>query len=157
MQWASIPAAVTATWFVAGTVPRLALPATVLTCAWIVLAGILYDWGWQVVTTSAIPCCLLTILGTRLVLRRWDSGTMPSLARLTARVTLIWLVLAPLADWIVTHLGGPTLDFYTTEAVGDDLRFYLGWCLGLFVAPNPVPDDEADEPRGGSSRSQTAP
>jgi hypothetical protein len=147
MQWASIPAAVTACWFVAGTRPRLAIPATVLACAWIVAAGILYDWGWQVVTTSAIPCCLLTILGTRKVLQRWNSGTIPSLARLTARVTLTWLILAPAADWMVTWLGGPSLDFYSAAAVGDDLRFYLGWCLGLFVAPNPVPD-EAPAARG---------
>jgi hypothetical protein len=143
LQWASIPAAVTAAWFVAGTWPRLAVPATVLTCVWIVAAGILYEWGWQVVTTSAIPCCLLAVLGTRRVLRRWDRETIPALARLAAMITFGWLILAWVADAIIIRLGGPSLDFYSTEAAGDDLRFYIGWCLGLFVAPNPVPDREA--------------
>jgi hypothetical protein len=139
-EWASIPAAVTAGWFVAGTSRRLALPAVGFACAWIVAVGALYGWGWPVVATTAAPCCLIALLGTRAVLRRWDAGTFPALAKLTACVAGGWMVLAVLIEVGAEHVGlGYRL--YTPDAFYDDLRFYLGWSLGLSVAPNPVSED----------------
>ena len=141
-EWASIPAAVTAAWFVAGTSRRLALPAVGLACAWIVAVGYLYGWGWLVVATTAAPCCLIALLGTRAVLRRWDASTFPALAKLTAGVAGGWLVLAWLTGAAVGHVGSPGFQLYTPDAFYDDLRFYLGWALGLSVAPNPVPEGD---------------
>ncbi len=140
-EWASIPAAVTAAWFVAGTSRRLALPATGLACVWIVVVGHAYGWGWPIVATSAVPGFLIALLGSRVVLRHWDAKTIPELAQLTAWVAGGWMLLA----WGIQAGSGmiesPGFQIYTPEAFYEDLRFYLGWCLGLLVAPNPVPDD----------------
>jgi len=144
VEWSSIPAAVTAAWFVAGTWRRLAIPALVLAAAWIVAVGIVYAWGWQIVTTSAIPGILLLLLGTRIVLRRWDGGTFQALATLTACLTFGWVAVAWLANGLAMHFAGPGAEVYARAAVGDDLRFYLGWSLGLFVAPNPVRESVRD-------------
>ena len=135
-EWASIPAAVTAAWFAAGTSRRLALPAAGLACAWIVAVGFVYDWGWRVVATTAAPCCLIALLGTRAVLRRWDMSTFPALAKLTACVAGGWLVLAWLTETGARLVGSQGFQLYTPDAFYDDLRFYLGWSLGLSVASN---------------------
>ncbi|MGG5817483.1 hypothetical protein [Falsiroseomonas sp. HW251] len=141
LEWAAIPAAVTAAWFVAGSWRRAAVPAVALVGAWTVATGIHFDWGWPVTLTSAVPCTLLAGLGARIALRRWDASTFPALARLTAWVTGGWLVFAWAADAVATSLGGARLDFYASDALDDDLRFYLGWTLGLFVAPDPIVED----------------
>jgi hypothetical protein len=101
--------------------------------------------GWQVVAMNAVPCCLIALLGTRVVLRRWDANTFPALAKLTAGVAGGWLVLAWLTQAGFGHVGGLGLQLYAPDALYvdfyDDLRFYLGWSLGLSVVPNPVPED----------------
>jgi hypothetical protein len=91
------------------------------------------------VATTAVPCCLIVLLGARVVVRRWDSGTFPTLAKLTAGVAGGWMMLAWLADLGAWQMGGPGSQLYAPDAFYDDLRFYLGWSLGLSVAPNPVP------------------
>lgn len=139
-EWASIPAAVTAAWFVAGTARRLALPAAGLACAWIILIGHLYGWGWPIVVTSAVPGFLIALLGTGIVLRHWDAGTVPALAQLTGWVAGGWLLLAWALQAGSEMIDSPGLQLYTPESFYDDVRFYLGWCLGLLVAPNPVPE-----------------
>jgi hypothetical protein len=139
-QWSSVPAAVTAAWILAGTARPLAVPATVLACIWCFAVGIIYRWGWELVLTSALPCSLLAILGTRRVLRGWDSTTIPALAKIAAATAGAMVLLMLLLDLVASRIGGPSLDFYADAAFHDDLRFYLGWCLGLYVAPNPVPD-----------------
>lgn len=136
-EWSSIPAAVTAAWFAVGAWPRLALVAGGLACAWILAVGVLYYWGWQVVATTAVPCILIALLGVRLVRHRWDAGSFPALARLTATVAAAWLALAWLVEILAGHAGATGWGLYAPDAYYDDLRFYLGWSLGLAVAPNP--------------------
>ncbi|QCO04604.1 hypothetical protein [Azospirillum argentinense] len=142
-EWASIPAAVTAAWFVSGTSRRLALPATGLACVWIVFIGHSYGWGWPIVVTSAVPGFLIALFGSRVVLRRWDASTIPMLAQLTAWVAGGWMLLAWGIQAGSELIDSPGLQLYTPEAFYEDLRFYLGWCLGLSVAPNPVPENGA--------------
>ena len=87
--------------------------------------------------TTAVPCILIALLGIRLVRRRWGAGSFPALARLTATVAAAWLALAWLVEILAGHAGATGWRFYTPDAYYDDLRFYLGWSLGLAVAPNP--------------------
>ncbi len=155
-EWASIPAAVTAAWFVAGTARRFALPAAGLACAWILIIGHLYGWGWPIVATSAAPGFLIALLGTRIVLRHWDANTFPALAKLTAWVAGGWMLLAWGIQAGSQVIGNPGLQLYTPEAFSDDLRFYLGWCLGLSVAPNPVPEHEPEKPKPDSGPRQAS-
>ncbi|HTH49451.1 MAG TPA: hypothetical protein VMB21_18180 [Candidatus Limnocylindria bacterium] len=138
-EWAAIPAVVTAAWLVAGMRHPLALPAAGLACVWVVAVGFLHGWGWPNVLTTAVPSCLIAVLGARLAVRRWDAGTFAALAGLTASVSGGWLALAWLADLSSHRLGGPGgIPLYASHTFYEDVRFYLGWSLGLAVAPNPV-------------------
>ena len=56
-----------------------------------------------------------------------------------------WLVLAWLTEagaGGAGRLGSPGFRLYAPDVFYDDLRFYLGWSLGLSVAPNPVPEED---------------
>jgi hypothetical protein len=53
-----------------------------------------------------------------------------------------WLVLAWLTEAGAGRLGSPGFRLYAPDVFYDDLRFYLGWSLGLSVAPNPVPEED---------------
>ena len=141
-EWAAIPAVVTAAWLVAGMRHKLALPAAGLACAWVVAVGFLYGWGLPNVVTTAVPSCLVALLGARIAVRRWDAGTFAALAGLTASVGGGWLALAWLADAGAHRLGGPGgILLYAPHTFYEDVRFYLGWSLGLAVAPNPVAEE----------------
>ena len=96
----------TVAWFAAGASRGRALPAASLACAWIVTTGLLDGWGWPVVATTAGPSCLIALLGARIAVRRWNRGTFPALAGLTASVAGGWLALAWLADAGARHFGG---------------------------------------------------
>jgi len=62
---------------------------------------------------------------------------------LTASVACCWFVLAWLAPACVRLLGIADLHLYTWTAFFEDFRFFLGWAVGLVVAPNPVPKEAA--------------
>ena len=138
LQWACVPAAVTVAWFAAAGAPRAALPAAVLTAAWAVGAGYLFGWRPVVVVATAVPAFALALLGARLTARRWDEGTFPALARLTASIAVAWLALLCLVRFAADLLGWPISEVYETAQVLEDLRFYLGWTLGVMLAPDPV-------------------
>lgn len=138
LQWASVPAAVTATWFVAARAPRLLLPMTALVVAWTLAVGYLFAWRPLVVAATLLPAITIAVAGGRLAARRWDAATLPALAGLTARVAAGWLVLICLARLAAAAVGWPMSEFYGTGQILEDARFYLGWWLGLSLAPNPV-------------------
>jgi hypothetical protein len=138
-EWASIPFVVTAAWFIAPMRRWIASLAAVLACAWIVAIGAYYGWDWHVIVTTAVPCCVISVLGCWLVSRQWDHTTFPVLAGLTASVAGLWFVLAWLVPGCARLLGMPDFHLYTSAGFFEDVRFFLGWALGLAVAPNPVP------------------
>lgn len=140
-EWASLPAAVMSAWFLANAQRRLAYPALSLACLWCVGAGVLYAWRWQVVVATAIPCCLIALVGTRAVLAGWTPKTVSTLAKIVGAVAVCWLPLVWVVGWVVNHAGYPNFQFYEPAQLAEDARFYLGWALGLCLAPNPVTED----------------
>ena len=148
-EWASIPAAIMLSWFAAGLSRRLAWPAAGLACVWIAAAGFAYGWLFKEVMATAIPCCIIALAGTKVVLRGWRDGTIPALAGVIAYVAISWLALSCAFVALAGHAGDARA-FYTFDQIWEDARFYLGWFLGLSVAPNPRLERLASsgQPRG---------
>jgi hypothetical protein len=138
-EWALIPFAVTLAWFGARVGGRAAVLAGILAGAWVVAVGLHYEWAWRDIVTTALPCFAIIALGTRFVAQRWDDETFLHLALLTAVVAAGWFALAWLAQGGAWLFGASDFRIYSGDRFWEDLRFYLGWSLGLAVAPNPVP------------------
>ena len=139
LEWASVPAAVTAAWLVASASRRFAYPATGVACAWTLAAGFVWGWTWPDVVTTTTAGWLIALLGTRKVLRGWDAGSIPALARIVFVTSLTCVASILLAQAAAGWASGDVFEFYTVSQAYEDMRFYLGWFLGLSIAPDPVP------------------
>src|SRR5258708_193650 len=142
-EWALIPFAVTLAWFGARAGGWVAVLAGILAGVWVVAVGLHYEWAWRDIVTTALPCFAIIAIGTRLVAQRWDDETFLHLALLTAGVAAGWLALAWLAQGAAWLFGATGFPIYSLERFWEDFRFYLGWSLGLAVAPNPVQEERA--------------
>ena len=58
--------------------------------------------------------------------------------RLTAIIASLWLVAAGLVQLALSLFAPKTWYVYTWIEYTIDFRFYLGWVIGLAVAPRPV-------------------
>ena len=137
-EWASLPAAIMVAWFLGHVRGRWAYPALCLACLWSVVAGILYGWPWLEVIVTAIPCCVIALLGTRIIHDHRTPWRVFALARVVGVVGAGWLCFIWAMGWIGARGGYPALEVYSPAQLAEDARFYLGWFLGLCVAPNPA-------------------
>lgn len=119
LQWAAIPFFITITWMAARG------PAWL---GWIVAAGtiiagylidVAYGWGSRAVLTSLIPAIFILIAGRV--------------------IALTWLVLTGLLQTLLWLAHVDAFRIYEKSEFWSDLRFYIGWVTGLFVAPAFVP------------------
>ena len=153
LEWTSVPAAVTAAWLVASASRRFAYAAAGVACAWTLATGFVWGWTWpDVVTTSAVGC-LVALLGARVVLRGWDKDSLPALARIVAVTSVTCLASVLLVQAAAGWVSGRAFEFYTLSQAYEDLRFYLGWFLGLSFAPDPVPHGQAGHGQAGHGQS----
>lgn len=139
VEWASVPAAVTAAWLVASGRHSFGFGAAVSACIWTVAVGFYFGWTWQDLIMTAVNGCLIVVIGTRRVMRGWDAGTVPALARIVGTVSLACVASTLLIQAAAGWVRGQEIEFYAPAQAYEDLRFYLGWFLGLSVAPDPVP------------------
>ncbi len=97
------------------------------------IAGWLFSWDAISVISTAIPA--LTILG----LGYWqgDSPRLRHHAGMVLWVAAAWLLAALGIDEILGRLGLARFDLYDPPSFWVDARFYLGWALGLLIAPPP--------------------
>jgi len=130
--WAIVPSAVTLAWLSAGSW-RLHASLLVVAALSPGVAGWLFSWSWTNIITTELPCAAILILGLRETVRRLEGNPFPACARVVAIVSVSWLVLAILIDAL--HLVRPPL--YVSDEFWIDVRFYLGWAIGLMVAPFP--------------------
>ena len=151
LQWALVPFGVTLAWFGARSGRAMRWSSATLAVLWAVAVGWYYEWGWRGTIMVALPCALITALGVRRIAREWTPDTFPRLAIGTGLVVALF-VSAALAVQIVLTLARVTAwHVYTLGDLFEDLRFYLGWVLGLAIAPNPVPAGRRAPPRDLSS------
>jgi hypothetical protein len=138
LEWATIPLIVTVSWFVAHDGWRTALLAASVACLWTVATGFVFGWPSLNIVTTAVPCCVIAAAGCLAAAHRWDEGTFTRLAAIVAVVATIWLGFAALAAPVFRLIGWAEPTLYTWHDFREDARFYLGWAIGLAVAPNPV-------------------
>jgi hypothetical protein len=138
LEWACIPLAVTMAWFSARTNGWLRYLAGGAAAVWVVGAGWYYDWPVREIFVTSIPCVALIPLGQTYVARRWDENTFRNLAVGLSALSVLWLAITLLVQAALPAMGIAGGFLYESGDVSEYLRFYLGWALGLALAPNPV-------------------
>lgn len=142
LQWAVIPFAITVAWLGARSKLWITLPLTIMAVLVIFLTGRCFEWSTRDIMTTAIPCMVILAGGYVSVRRRWDRLTFRRCARVTAFMALGWLAVSGMLQvgLSVGHIG--TFKVYEWTEFGVDFRFYVGWVLGLIVAPSLVREEQ---------------
>jgi len=140
LQWALVPFVVTLAWFGARRGRPVRWYGAALAVLWAGAVGWHYGWGWRSTVMSALACALITVFGIRRLAGDWSPDTFRKLAFGTGLVVLGFVSAALVVQGILRLAGVTAWHVYTFGDLCEDLRFYLGWVLGLLIAPNPVPD-----------------
>ncbi len=135
-EWAFVPFAVTLAWLNVWH-HWLRVPMGVIGGASSLLAGWLFSWPLQSVITTCIPCLAILGFGYRRLLQEPGEHEFGGYARLVALVAMTWFAAALLFDAALRfrHADYPAL--YNATDFWADVRFYVGWSLGLMLAPWP--------------------
>ena len=143
---AIVPFAVTLAWLAVCN-RWLAVPMGIIGGASAGIAGWLFSWSAQEVIATTIACLLILGLGYRQVMGGPGRDLFARCARYVALVAAIGLAAALLlrAAFHIFNIGQFSL--YSTSLLWLDARFYLGWTLGLLLAPSPYAAADAAEAR----------
>jgi hypothetical protein len=136
LEWAFVPFAVTLAWL---SVRHrwLRVPMGVFGGASSLLCGWLFDWPLQSVITTCIPGLVILGIGYRRLLRQPGEREFAPYARLVGLVAAAWLAAVGLFDAALTFYQADFLAIHDATDFWTDMRFYIGWVLGLMLAPWP--------------------
>lgn len=138
LQWAWIPFVVTIAWLCARQKWWIALPVLMLALAAIVSVGFVFDWYANDIFTTTVPC-VCVLFGGFYVMRKYDGQKAFLLCTVTtAVIALIWLVSMGFLQAMLSLFAAKPLHIYTWGEYTIDFRFYVGWVIGLMVAPVPT-------------------
>ncbi len=135
--WSIVPFAVTLAWLSVRWGRWPAVPIGIAAAASSYIAGWLFSWSLHDVMTTAIPCLLILARGYPRMWRSPERRGFLRCARTVAIIGTAWLVFAAVLDAGLTLFHASQFDLYTSENFWIDARFYLGWTLGLMLAPFP--------------------
>jgi hypothetical protein len=135
LQWAAIPFAITVAWIAARARPWIAWSVALAVVVVGYLTALVFDWSLQTLFTSAVPCLLILAGGCLSARRQWDAHTFQRCARVTAVIALAWLVLAGAVQVVLNLAHVKAFALYGWSDFWTDFRFYVGWVIGLVVAP----------------------
>jgi hypothetical protein len=135
-EWAFVPFAVTLAWLSVWH-RWLRVPMGIFGATSSLLALWLFGWQLQSVVTTSIPCLTILGLGYRRTLQEPGEHGFTRYAGLVALVATVWFVAALLFDAALTFYGADHLTLYDATDFWTDVRFYIGWVLGLVLAPWP--------------------
>jgi len=113
----------------------LAVPLGVIAAASPGLAGWLFSWPLHEVMTTAVPCWLILGFGYRQLAKAADQHGFARIWRIVALVGALWLAGTMLIDAALGLFQAAPWKLYETRLLFIDLRFYLGWTIGLALAP----------------------
>ncbi|MCX5514870.1 hypothetical protein [Kaistia algarum] len=134
--WAIVPFCVALAW--QGARHRwFVMPTGLIGAASPFIAGLLFDWDIKTIVATAIPCLLIQFLGYRRLTGFPDDGAFARCAPVVAGVAAAWLLAALIFDAVATALHADWPRLYSLHDLLVDARFYLGWALGLVLAPFP--------------------
>jgi hypothetical protein len=134
--WAMVPFFVAVAW--QGARSRwLAVPTGIVGASSAAVAGWLFAWGPQTVISTTLPCLLIQYFGYRQIARQPMRDAFARCAPVVACVAAAWLLAASLFDALLSIFGLDWLKLYDFPDWLVDVRFYLGWAIGLLLAPFP--------------------
>jgi hypothetical protein len=144
LQWACIPFAVTLAWFVARLGRAAAWVGGALTIGWTVAIGWFFEWAPRDIIMVVIPTLMVVVLGARYVRAEWSRQIFRRIAIGASVIFACFTFSALAAQGVLWLCGVRSWHIYTLAEFSSDIRFYLGWSLGLMIAPNPVAASQND-------------
>jgi hypothetical protein len=140
LQWAAIPFFITLAWLAARGPKWLIWTAAAIALVAGYLTAVAFEWQARVLLTTIIPALAILIAGCLIVREHWDTTTFGRCARATAVIALTWLVLTGALQAALWLANVQAFRIYERSELWSDLRFYIGWVIGLFVAPPVIPE-----------------
>ena len=137
-QWSSIPFMVTVAWLCTRRAPWIRWTTLLLASGMVFSLGFISEWSLRDTFTTAIPCACILFAGFTVMRRHPTQLALSRCMRLTALIASIWLVTAGVVQLALSLFAPKTWYAYTWIEYTIDFRFYLGWVIGLAVAPRPV-------------------
>ncbi len=137
VAWSIVPFAVTFAWLSVHWGRSAAVPMAMAAAVSSFVAGWLFSWPLHDAMTTAVPCLLILARGYPRMWRSPERRGFLRCARTVAIIGAAWLVFAVLLDGGLELFHASQFDLYTAENFWIDARFYLGWTLGLILAPFP--------------------
>src|ERR1700683_5481597 len=144
-EWAFVPFAMMLAWQSA-RLRWLAVPTGIIALASPAIAGWLCGWSTRTILDTIIPCAIVLALGYRAVAKLPADRGFARCARIVAVVGVVWIGAALVIDAVLGSFHLNPFKLYSASDVFADMRFYLGWTLGLLLAPH-----AAREATGGAT------
>ena len=113
----------------------MAVPTAIVALTSPAIAGWLFGWSAQTTISTIIPCALILGLGYRRATRQPHPRFLRH-AFIVAAVGGAWFVAALTTDAILGLIHVQLFKLYGTSNFFADLRFYIGWILGLALVPS---------------------
>ena len=147
--WATVPFAITLAWLSVRS-GWLRVPMGSIGAASAAIAGWLFSWSGPEVIATTLPCLVILNLGYRQLTGQARPRALARCAPIVALVGVGWLTIALALDAALAfyHLDRFKLNIAANFWV--DVRFYLGWALGLVLAPSPYGSNATEVLRSSS-------
>ncbi|HUB46242.1 MAG TPA: hypothetical protein VMB73_14755 [Acetobacteraceae bacterium] len=139
--WAIVPGAVTLAWLAARRRCLswlIGVPAALSGC----IVGALYSWSPSGIFDSVVPSVAILVFGYPRATKNATQTVLIRCVPVVAATGAIWIVLAVTIDLLLRLWLPDAWQIYRPGGMWIDLRFYIGWTLGLLLAP--APRDAAD-------------
>lgn len=137
-QWACIPFTVTVAWLCVHHTRWISVTTFLLAVAAIALVGYVFDWYAVDILTTVLPCSAVLIAGLMVMRKSPRSSGLSRCAVSTMLIAFLWLALAGALQSAFSLVAPKTWVIYTWGEYTIDFRFYMGWVIGLAVAPRPA-------------------
>ena len=136
-EWAIVPFCIAVAW--QGATSRLLrMPTAIIGAVSSGVTGWLFGWTPQIIIATMAPCLLIQYLGYRQISKQPTRSAFERCGLVVAKSAIGWLVFAALLDIVLTAGGADWLRLYDLSNFLIDVRFYLGWTIGLFLVSFPV-------------------
>lgn len=137
-QWSAIPFVVTIAWLCTKRSRWISWATLLLATGMVFSLGFIAGWSIQDTFTTAIPCACILFAGHLAMRRDPRQLALPRCMRLLSIIAAVWLVTAGLVQLTLSLWAPKTWYLYSWLEYTVDFRFYVGWAIGLAVAPRPA-------------------
>lgn len=136
-QWSWIPLVVTLAWVYARQSRWIRWAIMLMALASIGLVGPVFDWNAIDTITTVVPCVSVLFAGYYVMRRYPEDTALSRCTSVTLAIAIAWLLLTGVLQALFSLFAVKALRVYAWTEYAIDFRFYLGWIIGLVVAPQP--------------------